>query len=159
MNGCIWGATKGKGIKQVHRGKVNLTDLAMEIESNLNQQIPLLPQGISRLLNLRSYGWDGAEIKPLIATVANQFKLAKKQASAVFDAYILEQSTAPEFAKSLFGVTNAITRAGQTFSNPAEWVKFDEIGGKLTEYDADDYASLEKRAKAMTVKDVEECFA
>jgi len=32
--------------------------------------------------------------------------------------------------RNLFGVVNAVTRAGQTFDNTG-WVKFDEIGGDL----------------------------
>jgi hypothetical protein len=59
MNGCIWGATKGEGIRQVHRGSIDLDYLEFEIKKNLQKQIPLLPVGIDRLLGTRTLGYDG----------------------------------------------------------------------------------------------------
>ena len=53
MNGCIWDQTAGKGINQVHRGKIDLDQLFLVIKENLEVQIPLLPQGIERLLGTR----------------------------------------------------------------------------------------------------------
>lgn len=158
MNGCIWGQTKGKGIKQVHRGKIELASLALEIKSNLNAQIPLLPTGIDKLLGLRTMGWDGAEAKTVIAAVAKDYKMSKPQARKVLDAYSTEAMITPELAKTLFGITNSITRAGQKLSN-AEWLSFDEIGGELTEYSNSDFQSLVARAKSFNVKEVEEVFA
>lgn len=158
MNGCIWGQTKGKGIKQVHRGAINLEHLALEIKENLNVQIPLLPQGIDRFLNTRTYAWDGCTIKPVIAQVAKEFKLAKGQASAVLKGWNLESKLTPELGHTLFGVINAITRAGQEFDNAA-WVSFDEIGGELAEYEQKDVDTVVKRAKSLAVKEVEEMFA
>jgi hypothetical protein len=87
MNGCIWDQVKGKGIKQVHRGKINLEKLFLEIKENLNKQIPLLPQGIDRLLGTRTYVWDGASVLPLIAEFATENRLGKKAATSVLEAY------------------------------------------------------------------------
>jgi hypothetical protein len=158
MNGCIWGQTKGKGIRQVHRGKINLDHLALEIKENLNRQIPLLPQGIDRLLGLRSYAWDGASAKVVIAAVADNFRLSKRQASAVLNGWNIEEQLTPELSKTLFGVTNAITRAGQTLDN-SDWVKFDEMAGELTEWDGDDFGKLVANAKSLKVDEVEEMYA
>ncbi len=159
MNGCIWGATKGKGIKQVHRGKIDLFSLALEIQTNLNQQIPLLPVGIERFLGMRSMGWDGCDAKCVIAAVAKDYKLSKKQASTVMTGYVRETNITPDYARTLFNVVNGITRAAQEQQSPADWVAMDSIGGELSEYTQDDFKRLTNRAKSMSVKDVEEVFA
>jgi hypothetical protein len=158
MNGCIWGATKGQRTGKVHRGKINLNELANAIRVNLQAQIPLLPQGINKLLSTRMLGWDGADAKVVIAGVAGDFKLSKKQATAVLQAWGVEAKQTPDLAKTLFGITNAVTRAGQTFDN-SSWVDFDEAGGKLLAYSKDDFAKLVSRAKSLSVEDVEEVYS
>lgn len=158
MNGCIWGATKGEGIKQVHRGRIDLDALANEIKVNLNKQIPLLPQGIEKLLGMRSFGWDGASAKVVIAQVAKEYKLTKRQASLALQGYNDERTLTPELATTLFGITNAITRAGQKLT-PSEWVRFDEIGGSLIQYDVNEFNRLISRAKSLKEKEVEDVYA
>lgn len=159
QNGCIWGKIAGKGVNQVHRGKkFDLGAFALKVKEHINLQIPLLPLTVDKLLGLRIYGWDCDSIKPLYAQVAMDYKLSKKQATAVLEAHLVEARTTPEFAKTLFGVTAAVTRAGQKLT-PAEWVKFDEIGGKLIAYSQDDFDRLTRRAKALDVKEVEDVFA
>lgn len=158
MNGCIWGQTKGEGIRQVHRGKIDLTKLAYEIKENLNKQIPLLPQGIDAMLNLRTYAWDGCSAKPIFAQVANDYGFSKKQAFGLLLAYIEEREITPELANTLFGVTNSVTRAGQKFSN-TDWVKFDEIGGRLARLKKDEFSNLVSKAKLLKEKEVDEAFA
>jgi hypothetical protein len=158
MNGCIWGQTKGQGIRQVHRGEIDLEKLALEIKENLNKQIPLLPQGIDRMLKVRTYAWDGCSVKPVIAQVAKDWKFSKKQATGVLNAYQEERTLTPELAKTLFGVTNAVTRAGQKFSN-ADWIHFDEVGGELLNLSEDDFSGIISRAKHLKEKDVDEMFA
>lgn len=158
MNGCIWGQTKGQKTGKVHRGKINLNDLANAIRTNLQAQIPLLPQGINKLLSTRMLGWDGAEAKVVIAGVAGDFKLSKKQATAVLQAWGVEAKQTPDLAKSLFGITNAVTRAGQTLDN-SSWVDFDEAGGKLLAYSKEDFSKLLTRAKSLSVEEVEEMYS
>jgi hypothetical protein len=157
MNGCIWGQTKGQGIRQVHRGKIDLNELANEIRENLKKQIPLLPAGIDKLLALREHEYT-LDTKVFVAALARDYKLSKKQASAVLDAWNVERVDTPELSKTLFCVTNSVTRAGQKFSN-AEWLKFDEIGGELTGYKAEDFARLVAKGESLSVKDVEDTFA
>lgn len=158
MNGCIWGQTKGQGIRQVHRGKINLDHLALDIKKNLNIQIPLLPVGIDRFLKTKTFAWDGCEIKPVAAQVAKEYKLGKKQAASVLKGWHTETKLTPELGHTLFGVINAITRAGQEQPTNVEWLKFDEIGGQLSEYSQDEFVTLVKRAKSLDVKEVEEMF-
>jgi hypothetical protein len=158
MNGCIHGRKIGKAIRQVHRGKIDLTALALEIKANLDAQIPLLPQGINKLLGSRNIGWDGAEAKVLFAQVAKDFKMGKKEAGAVLRAYGEEIRTAPETSKTLFAVINSITRAGQKLENK-DWVHFDEIGGDLVDWDSDDFDHLIVKAKRLKAKEVDDSFA
>lgn len=158
MNGCIWGQTKGEGIRQVHRGKINLESLALEIKENLNKQIPLLPQGIDKFLNTRSYAWDGASAKVVIAQLSKDYTFSKKQATATLLAYNEERAVTPDLATTLFGVTNAVTRAAQKFS-PAEWVKFDEVGGRLANMKKDEFNHMITKAKHLKEKEVEDVYA
>jgi uncharacterized tellurite resistance protein B-like protein len=98
------------------------------------------------------------DTKVFVAALARDYKLSKKQASAVLDAWNVERVDTPELSKTLFCVTNSVTRAGQKFSN-AEWLKFDEIGGELTGYKAEDFARLVAKGESLSVKDVEDTFA
>jgi len=56
MNGCIWGSRSDKVFvtSRVHKGKINLDDLRIEITTKLQAAIPLLPVGIDNMLNLKS---------------------------------------------------------------------------------------------------------
>lgn len=159
MNGCIWGQTKGQDIRQVHRGEINLESLALEIKENLNKQIPLLPQGIDKFLNTRTYAWDGMSVKPVFAQlIKDEGEFTKKQAAELLKAHAEERAIVPDYALTLFGLTNAITRAGQK-GTPADWVKFDEIGGRVAGYSKDDFEHLIEKARKMKAKDVDEVFA
>lgn len=152
QNGCIWDKTSGCEISVRHSGNIDLVELYAMLKKNLEEQIPLLPQGIDRLLGTRSCEWDGASMKPLFAQVSRQFKMSKRQATALLGAYESERGN------TLFNVINAVTRAGQKLSN-AEWVRLDAIGGDLANYDHDDWFNLTKRAKNLKLKEVEGCFS
>ncbi len=138
LNGCIWSQAKGMEINRRHRGQIDLVELAAQIRTNLEAQIPLLPQGIQRLLGTKAYG-EGTKfsVKGAIAEVANEFKLPPPQAYAVLDEWAKNESV----HRNGFGIINAITRAGQTFDR-SEWVKFDEIGGKLLGQKPTDWADI-----------------
>lgn len=158
MNGCIWGQTKGEGIKRVHRGKINLDAFAIEIKKNLNDQIPLIATGIDKFLKTRVIGCDGTSMKPVFAQLAKQFKWGRKEASDVLNAWHVESKLTPDLGSTLFGVINAITRAGQEQQSPAKWVDFDTYGGELMDYSKDDFSKVVSRAKSLDVEEVEEMF-
>lgn len=158
-NGCVWGQKHGKGIKLVHRGKVNLDQLFDVIRDNLQAQIPLLPQGIDLLLATKAMGWDGASMKPVIAQACKDHKIGKAQASMVLGAYVEEtKATGEELGRSLFGLVNAFTRAGQKLA-PGDWARFDEIGGELVQEGEKGWGRTIARAARLAVKEVEEAFA
>jgi len=153
QNGCIWSQTFGKSLNKVHKGKIDLDSFKMLLKSELNEQIPLLPQGIDKLIGTRQMAWDGASIKPLFAQIAKDNRMTRKQTTSLLSAYS-EEVVSPN---SLFGVINSVTRAGQTFDN-SEWVRFDQIGGELVNLDRSGWDRLCGRANHLSVKQVEESF-
>lgn len=158
QNGCIWDREGGEAFSLVHYGKKELTQIYLMMKANLERQIPLLPQGIDRLLGTRSMNWDGGSVLPLLAEVAYEYKLSKSQASAVLTGYHQEKNVAPDTAKTLFGVINAVTRAAQEFE-PEMWRKLDGIGGEISLLTNSEWDRLTSRAKQLSVKKVEEAFA
>jgi hypothetical protein len=153
MNGCIWGQVKGKNISRVHRGTIVLEELRLQIRENIEAQLPLLPQGIERMLGLRVMGTDGVRMKNVIATVCKDNRLSKKESTAVLSQWVEHERD----DRNLFGVVNAVTRAGQTFANDG-WVKFDELGGRLLDLNESRWTALTKRADSFDEKDFEKIF-
>jgi hypothetical protein len=158
MNGCIWDAKVGVGIKQIHRGKIDLDELRAAIRINLEKQIPLLPAGIDRLLSTRELRYRGESMKPLFAQLAREVRFTKKQATGLLEAYNVERTTTPQYARTLFSVVNAVTRAGQLLDN-AGWVRFDTIGGDLAAYGQDEWGRLCDRADSLKAREVDDVFA
>lgn len=156
MNGCIWDQEIGKGVKQVHRGKLDLKKLKADIVENVNKQIPLLTAGVDLLLNTRTYK-DTISPKPLIAQLALDYGFSKGQATGILNAYGEEVLITPEHRGSLFAVVNAVTRAGQQFGN-ADWLRADLVAGELVNYEKDDWASLTGRAARLKADKVEEAY-
>ena len=157
MNGCIWDQEKGKGIRQVHRGELDLQLLGQEIKANLTNQIPLLNRGIDLLLKLKDFGCDGVPMSRIIGQVTKNFKVSKKQSFGVLKAFLVEQDEVGTLAKSAFGVVNAFTRFGQTLGD-ADCVKFDEIGGKLANIKESKWNSTVQSAKSIDEKELEKIF-
>ena len=154
MNGCIWGQVKGKNISRVHRGTIVLEELRLQIKENIEAQLPLLPQGIERMLGLRAMGTDGVRMKNVIATVCKDNRLSKKESTEVLAQWVEHERN----DRNLFGVVNSVTRAGQTFANDG-WVKFDELGGKLLNLNESRWTALTKRADSFDEKDFGKIFA
>lgn len=154
MNGCIWGQTAGEKIRRVHRGNIDLDSLKLEIAQNIQHQIPLLAPGIKTFLATRAMETGKASVKGIVATVASDYKLTKREATEFLDQYITMESG----ERNLFGIINGLTRAGQKFDNKT-WVKFDEIAGSLLQTNADRWATILRRADTFTDKDYEKVFA
>ena len=95
-------------------------------------------------------------MNPLFAQVAIDFKVARQPMAEVLEAYAEEESVSMDSRKTLFGIINAFTRAGQGLSNET-WYAFDTIGGSLSGYSQQDWDSLTGRAwsiRAATVENV-----
>ena len=153
LNGCIWGQAKGKAISKVHRGKINLEGLAADIRTNIEAQLPLLPDGIERFLGIKVHTADEVSMKNLIGAVCTDRKLHKKESTEVLSQWAKHEKQ----DRNLFGIVNAVTRAGQTFDNTG-WVKFDELGGSLMGMTENRWDALKKRADSYTEKEIESVF-
>lgn len=157
MNGCIWNQEVGKGIKQVHRGKIELATLKAKIIDNIEKQIPLLPAGIQRMLGIRAFK-DDINIKPLVGQLSLDYNFSKGQATRVLTAYGTESKLAPQYRGTLFNLVNAVTRAGQELNN-ADWLRFDMVAGQMVNFDKSDWESLTGRAARLKADVVDELFA
>lgn len=153
MNGCIWGQTHGEKIRRVHRGNINLDSLKLEIAKNIQHQIPLLAPGIKKFLDTRSLEIGKGNAKGVIACIASDNKLSKREASAMLDQFGRYESE----HRNLFGIINSMTRAGQLFDNKS-WVTMDEIAGSLMDMSSDRWSTIIRRADTFTDKDYEKVF-
>ena len=154
MNGCIWGQTKGEKIRRVHRGNIDLMKLKTEIASNIQHQIPLLAPGIKQFLATRALETGKSSIKGIIASVASDYKLSRREATEFLSQYGQHEAN----HRNLFGIINGLTRAGQEFDNQT-WVKFDEIAGNLLNMSSDRWSTVLRRADTFTDADYEKVFS
>lgn len=148
MNGCIWDQNKGEVVSKVHRGKIDLVDLRGRLFDNINKQIPLIPALVERFLDLRKLELPKSEkLTNVIATVGLDNSLTGNEIVAV----------AKQFAeyergdRNVFGIVNAITRAGQLYDNQT-WVKYDRLAGQFMGMTPAKWEALRGRAKVITEK-------
>jgi hypothetical protein len=154
MNGCIWGQQKGKDISKVHRGTIDLVVLKTRIAENIEYQLNILPDGIRKFLDTRTQEIGKHSTKGVIAAVCDEFRLDKRQSTEVLSQFITHEHD----HQNLFGVINAVTRAGQEFHAEA-WYTLDEVGGKLMEMSASRWDNILRRADTYTDKEYEKVFA
>ena len=154
MNGCIWDQEKGKSIRQVHRGKINLKELADELEANIHRQIPLLTCGIDLLLATREWKMDvtgepSVAARQILAQVADTNGFSGTQTGELFSQFALHERK----NRNAFGVINAVTRAGQA-GDSKFWVKSDRLAGKIMEGGEDGWNKILKRAATITDEEI-----
>ena len=154
QNGCIWDQTQGVALKMRHNGQPDYEVLYVAIRQNLETQIPLLPRGITQLLDTRAKKWDGGSIYPVFAALAQEWKISREPMQKVLGAYQEEVLVADSSRNTLFGIINSFTRAGQGLSNE-QWYSFDTFGGRLANYSANDWDNLKARAKALKAETVD----
>lgn len=143
MNGCIWDQEKGETFSQVHRGKIDLQMLAKRIVRNLDEQIPLLPSIIDKVLSLRmkEFGLGTVKVPQIYAALADRFNLTPKQALGSNTAFVKHESG----NRNLFGVIQGLTRQSQLESNDS-WVTIDRLAGKLSQWDAASWSNFRTAA-------------
>lgn len=150
FNGNVWGEIKGVSYTRKHLGvKIDYDAQFKKLVECIDKQIPLIPQHITMLMNTKSLKWSDSS-KKLMAQAAIDLKLTKKQGTELLLAY----EFVPEL--SCFGLINAITRASQKMS-PNLWVEMDMYSTRLM--DSKNWSTYEAKAKALTSKDVESCYA
>ena len=152
MNGCIWGQQKGQKISKVHRGEINLDSLKTTIAENISLQLKLIPGGLDQFLACRSKGFTGSA-KGVIAADAQEMRLNKVEAGRTLEQFAQHET----HQKNLFGVINAVTRAGQLGSAQG-WVRMDEIGGSLMNLTDNRWDRIKTIAGTMTDKDFDRAF-
>jgi hypothetical protein len=153
MNGCIWSQTKGKNLNKVHRGKdvVNPVVLRRMIAENIQEQIPLTSAGILKLLATQTYEIVG--VKKFIAEIGSSWAMKPEEVQEIATQYVKHESA----FRNLFGIVNAITRAGQQFE-PKRWVDFDNYAGELVGVTADSFNRMKNRADNLSDEFVNEVF-
>jgi len=154
MNGCIWDQKSGVALRLRHNGQPDYALLFASIKEHIHSQIPILNTGVDQLLNTRGMRWQGDSIEPLFAQVAMDFKVARQPMAKVLGAYEKEVASSIDSRKSLFGIINSFTRAGQELGNET-WYSFDVIGGSLSGYTQRDWDSLTIRARSIHASTVE----
>ena len=159
MNGCIWGEEKGKEftLSSFGRGEIDLAEAEKLIAENIQDQIPLVSDYVDQMLTTRDLRTD-VSMKPVIAQFCRDARINKRKASAILRGWNIEQKETPEYGPTLFGLINGVTRAAQ-FMNTDGWVEFDELGGRLAQYNSDLWSSLTLRASRLGTKEVTKAFA
>lgn len=157
MNGCIWDQNSGSKINQVHRGELDLNDLRERIALNIHDQIPLISAGIDRFLAMKNMTIDkSVNLGNIFALIASENAMSpgqNGQASELVKQYLAHESD----NRNAFGVVNAITRTAQLYT-PTEWVRFDEIAGKIMNYSTNQWDNFVSRAKVMDQKVYDRMF-
>jgi hypothetical protein len=155
MNGCIWDQTSGVKLSKRHRGIDDLDDLKRKIVDNLNKQIPLAHDGIDKLLATRAEAFNlgDVQVQKVFVAISEQFKLGGKHLMQITNQYLKHESA----NRNLFGVVNAITRAGQHFDNN-EWVAMDGLGGILSSYTPEKWGKLLNVAKQYDQDDLQDWY-
>lgn len=154
MNGCIWDQETGKAVNKKHRGELDLIALEAMIKENLEAQIPLLSDGIQRVLGLKAYGVGDMPLRNAFAQLAKDYPLGKSNVLGIIKAFGEETAILGKEARTAFGLMAAVTRYGQKLDND-EWFAYDKIGGELSMMTADHWDGFKNRAKALRDKDVE----
>ncbi len=155
MNGCIWGQKEGKGLNRRHIGDIDLDALKVDIARNIGEQLNLLPGHIHTFLNTAKmvYGF-AIEPKLVFIEVGNSFRMKPSQIKECLSQWEEYESE----HRNLFGVINAVTRAGQEYE-ATTWEAFDVVGGELANLSPEAWQTIIKRAATLTVKEVDKVFA
>jgi len=147
MNGCIWDRVDGSVISVVHRGKtVDLEALKAKIVTNIADQVPLRQEILDKFVALRKIELE-TTVENVVAQVAIDNILAPNHAKEILKQFNENESGYP----NMFGIVNAVTRAGQLFDRNT-WNKFDRIGGHYLAMSESGLNSFLGRAKNIDEK-------
>ena len=157
MNGCIWEQQKGMAYDKVHRGKIDMEAIEFGVKQNLEKQIPLLPDCIRSMLSTRTKSFGNVAVDQVLAALAQDYKVGKKDMAGIRRAFNIEDGILGKDVRSLFGLTNAVTRHGQVVEDNQAWIGFDEMGGELVRMPDKKWDAFKVRAASFTdVKEIEE---
>lgn len=156
-NGMIFGREIGASYSRVHRGNIDLESVRTTLLSKLQEQLPKINIGLDKLMASQQLKLDNdIVLSNVIAQVVLDHSLTQgKNGHAV--------AIAQEFQKhekenrNLFGIVNSITRAAQQYVNE-DWVKMDEIGGRMAFMSDSQWDSFKARAKSMDTNTRDKVF-
>ena len=153
-NGCIWKQEKGQKVDRVHRGAIDFDGLKSDIAKNLQAQIPLLSDGIKRVLGCRLLKMGGSSTVSVIAQLFKDLKLPKSQSPKFLGHYATEEGILGGEVRTAFGLQSALTRLGQDYDNET-WVKYDEHAGTIASLTQNRWDGMLNRANTLDGKDIE----
>jgi putative component of toxin-antitoxin plasmid stabilization module len=154
MNGCIWDQNEGEKLNKVHRGQIDYKALIVAIFDNLNSQIPLLADGIKRFLETKELLIPKTQLQNAFAQLAIDNKFTDKVTGMVVNEYIKHEAD----SHNLFGMINAITRAGQLMGNE-DWYAMDLLGGELMNYTRPQFEKFMAKANTLTKEEIAKVFS
>ena len=76
----------------------------------------------------------------------------------MLEAWAIERRETSDLGFTLFGVVNAITRAGQGLDDSG-WLRFDRLGGEIATLSRNDWEALVLSARGLRPREVEARFA
>jgi len=154
-NGMI-GLRGQTGLNVVHRGSIDLRHIQSLIQSGIQDHMAAMPKMIEGFQKTKHFtlGNDGATMTPLFASVAQAYKLTQLEIEATHTGWGIERNETPQYARTLFGIANSITRGSQRLPEISN-TKMNEIGGELGQFSQSEWIGLLNKANALQVKDCE----
>jgi len=156
MNGCIWDKTKGVAYKRIHKqgrgSTVNYEREYANLHENITKQIPLVDNGITKLLALKAMAYVG-DVKTLFAQFMKDTGIKSvKTGQRLLEAYNVEPMA------SAFGIVQAVTRTSQTLANIDLAIELDEWAGSIVKQGKSLWESFTKKAQSLTIAEVDGMF-
>jgi hypothetical protein len=152
LNGNIWDQKNGVAMKRKHMGKIDLASLKTEIGESIKAQLPIAAEAIDKFLATRKLAIS-TNARDVLAVIASEEKLTPTQAYRAYKAHDLLESN----DNNLFGIVNAITRAGQSFDAETNY-QFDVLGGKLSQLSSNSWERIQAKSRSINVDDIVEIF-
>jgi hypothetical protein len=152
LNGNIWGSVAGEGIRKKHMGVIDLDDLKLRIANTIKLQLPIAAKGIDDFLATRAMA-TSAPMANIIAMIATENKFHEMEARRVYQAWDLLES----HNDNLFGLVNAVTRAGQSLGSQ-RWYDFDVLGGALAGMGSNQWDRINSKARGASGQDIVSAF-
>ena len=153
MNGCIWEQEKGNKVDKVHRGTIDFDGLKHDIARNLQAQIPLLSEGVRRVLGSRALKMGDVPTLNAVTQLFKDLKIPKSQAAKYLGHFATEEGILGGEVRTAFGLQSALTRLGQDYDNET-WVKYDELAGQFATITPARWEGFLNRAKTIDKDDI-----
>lgn len=147
-NGNVWDRKDGFRYAKVHKGEIVWNTLKASIVDNLNRQIPIVNDLITKVLSLKTVTLTESEIKKAVVFITDRELLSRKVAQSWYEGFKVEANTSMTGSMfSAFGVVQGLTRAAQDQTLELQEL-MESLSGRLISSNWDNLA-----ASAQTVDD------